>query len=59
MDITPENEVVVDEFKPTVVEHIIIRDLSTGEVIVNQRGSMVPQFFENHLNDQDDDKSQG
>ena len=59
MDITPENEVVVDEFKPTVVEHIVIRDLSTGEIIVNQRGSMVPQFFENHLNDQEQRKDQG
>ncbi len=50
-----ENEIIVDESKPTVVEHIMIRDLDSGEVILNQRGTVVQQFIvENHLNDPTD-----
>ncbi len=55
-----ENEIIVDEFRPTVVEHIVIRDLDSGEVILNQRGTVVQQFIvENHLNDQQYRKDEG
>jgi hypothetical protein len=32
-----------EEAKPTIVGHLLIRDADTGEILVNQRGTVAQQ----------------